>query len=196
MKKMIYRNLKDWIPEILYQGNYKGYNFYIVSYQVHPCAYVEVGKDHRWFKLDYSKIEDKIDCHFGLTYSDNLSHVLGTEDRWFFGWDYAHAGDYEAYYEESGFKILKEEKKWTTEEIFEEVKNVIEQFIYWDTHKEEEKNTMVSDEMLILAALEGHVRVNVTIRTVEIYDDYGVKTVLRDLDNMTFDAFKSKFTNF
>lgn len=55
---------------------------------------------------------------------------------------------------------------------------------------------MVSDEMLIIGALNGHVRVNVDTKAVEVYDDYGVKLVLRDLDNMTYEAFKRNFPNF
>ena len=139
MKKMVYRNIKDWIPEVLYEGNYKGYNFYIVSYSIHPCAYVEVPKEHPWYKKDYREIEDKIICHGDLTFSDNLDHVIGDEERWFFGWDYAHSGDYEGYYEDSKFEVLQGYKKWTTEEIFEEVENVIDQFIFWDKQAEEVK---------------------------------------------------------
>lgn len=41
------------------------------------------------------------------------------------GWDYSHAGDYSSYYENDIY--FQDEKKWTTEEIYEEVKSVIEQ---------------------------------------------------------------------
>lgn len=39
----------------------------------------------------------------------------------FIGWDYAHAGDYAGYYGDD--EVWKDEKKWTTQEIFEEVKD-------------------------------------------------------------------------
>ena len=55
---------------------------------------------------------------------------------------------------------------------------------------------MVNNETLITEALKGHVRVNVDTKAVEIYDEYGTKTVLRDLDDATFDAFKAKYQNF
>lgn len=55
---------------------------------------------------------------------------------------------------------------------------------------------MVSDEMLIVAALQGNVRVNDANKTVEIYNEYGVCMVLRDLDEVTYEAFKSKFRAF
>ena len=103
--------------EILFSGNYEGYNFYIISMcGKHPCAYVEI-KEH----VDYSELEDEIDCHWGLTYSGNLKHILGANDRWFIGWDYAHCEDYTTLcHDRLG-------KKWTTDEIYEEVKNVIKQ---------------------------------------------------------------------
>lgn len=55
---------------------------------------------------------------------------------------------------------------------------------------------MISDEMLIVRALKGHVRVNVSNNTVEIYNEHGVKMVLRDLDEMTFLAFKDTYQNY
>ena len=55
---------------------------------------------------------------------------------------------------------------------------------------------MINDEMLIIEALKGHVRVNVDTKTVEVFDEFGTKMVLRDLDQATFDAFKDKFQNF
>ena len=128
MKEMNYINTR--IKEILYEDDYLGYHFLIVSYGTHPCAYIEIPKTHRWYKKPYTDEELKnIECHGGLTYSDNLSHVLGKEEangRWFIGWDYGHSGDFEGYY-----KDFSTEKKWT-KEIFEEVKNVIEQIIIMD----------------------------------------------------------------
>jgi len=49
---------------------------------------------------------------------------------------------------------------------------------------------------LLVAALKDHVRVNVDLKTVEIYDAYGVKTVLRDLDADTYDVFASLFKKY
>ena len=61
-------------------------------------------------------------CMDGLTYMadhlfiENKQKIEGK----FIGWDYAHAGDYAGYYGDK--EIWKDEKKWTTKEIFEEVK--------------------------------------------------------------------------
>ena len=129
--------------EILYEGEYKGYYFYIVSYGIHPCAYIEIPKNHRWFGRDYNDEElENIECHGGLTYSDNLHHVLGKEKangRWFIGWDYGHLGDFEGFYLDDRFEygVLKNDKKWTTEEIYKEVCDVIDQIVAYEGRKEE-----------------------------------------------------------
>ena len=121
---MVYKTDRE--TRILFEDDYKGRHFVIVSYGTHPCAYVEV-TDTKYAYLGYDELEDKIRCHGGLTYADNLDHVLGENNRWFIGWDYAHAGDYMGYDELFNFKSRFKDKKWTTEEIYEEVKSVIEQ---------------------------------------------------------------------
>lgn len=54
---------------------------------------------------------------------------------------------------------------------------------------------LVNDERII-NELFGHVRVNTTLKTVEIYNEYGVQLVLRNLDEETYGAFKSRFQNY
>lgn len=114
-KEMVYEYTGKY--EILFSGNYEGYNFYIISMGGnHPCAYVEI-KEH----MDYHELEDEIECHWGLTFSGSLNHILGNDNRWFIGWDYAHCEDYMTLcHDRLG-------KKWTTDEIYEEVKAVIKQ---------------------------------------------------------------------
>ena len=107
MKPMIYKDHKE--VEILHSGTYKGYNFHIISYGTHPCAYVEVPT-----VKSKSEMDDYIDCHGGVTYTGDLSRVLVPKNpnHWFVGWDYAHAGDYVC----SPFrsKYDKYDKKWKT----------------------------------------------------------------------------------
>ena len=190
MKEMIYKPERE--AQILAEGEYKGYHFVIVSYGTHPCAYVEIPKDNPLYKKDYEDID--ISCHCGLTFSDDLTHVRTDLTGWFIGWDYAHVGDYigspTSYYE----KELFDGKKWTTEEVYEEVKNVIEQLIHY--FEKGEDATIMSDETLIISALKGHIRVNEKLGIIEIYDEYGTKSVLRDVDPETLDAFKKYFQIF
>ena len=112
--------------EILFTGEYMGYRFYILNLGTHPTAYIEIPEGHDLFGKHYDDIN--IDVHGGLTYAED--HLRGVkENSWFIGWDYAHAGDYGGYdVKWIGTKLYGEEdKKWTTEEIFDDVVNVIEQ---------------------------------------------------------------------
>lgn len=55
---------------------------------------------------------------------------------------------------------------------------------------------MVDALRLIVNSLKGNVRVNTANNTVEIFNEYGTKMVLRDLDSATLEAFKNEFQNF
>ena len=48
----------------------------------------------------------------------------------------------------------------------------------------------------IINALKGHVRVNTTLNTVEIFNEYGVKLVLRNLDAKTLKAFADEYETY
>jgi hypothetical protein len=122
MNEMIYTGTRLNLPEVLYSEEYKGYKFYILNLGTHPCAYVEIPKGNKFYEVEYDNID--IDCHCGLTYS-NKSLRSVDESGWFIGWDYAHLGDYVGYFEYN----YGEDKKWTTLEIYEECKNVIEQLV-------------------------------------------------------------------
>lgn len=114
--EIIYTNRRHH-PELIGAGNYKNFDYYIYSFGTHPCAYVDVGNtslDH----VDYYDIN--IQCHGGLTYSEETLHDLDTRS-WFIGWDYAHYGD--------RLGDFFGGKKWTVKEITEECKSVIEQVI-------------------------------------------------------------------
>ena len=118
-KDMEYKKERDII--ILFRGKHKSFRFVVVSYGTHPCCYVEIPKGHKYYKKDYDKIN--IDCHGGLTYSDETLPFDGfpQKDVWIIGWDYAHYGDYMGYYEDI------KERKWTTDELIKECKEVIKQ---------------------------------------------------------------------
>lgn len=110
--------------EVLVHGEVYGYNFYIISYGTHPCCYIELPKEHKFYGKHYDDIE--IECHDGLTYTENYLRGL-IENSWVIGWDYAHWNDYAGYYEEifKNDSNFNECKKWTTEELLDEVIEVI-----------------------------------------------------------------------
>lgn len=135
MKEMIYRPSKDFenlsdACQILDEGTYNNYHYMIVSYGTHPCAYVELPKDHKWYGKHYDYIPIK--CHGSLTYSSDSGVVFPDDhpnhrDGFWIGWDYSHYDDYYPF--NTIFDDLRfiSGKKWTTEEILEEVHNVIDQ---------------------------------------------------------------------
>lgn len=49
---------------------------------------------------------------------------------------------------------------------------------------------------LIVAALDGKCRVNESNNSVELFDEYGVKMRLSNLDGNTLAAFKENFPSF
>ena len=125
MKEMIYRDRVTTVEEIerLADGNYKGLDYYVLSLGSHPCAYVDVGGTALAGKF-YDDID--IDCHFGLTYSEDHLYTVNKKS-WFIGWDYAHYTDYSGYMGYMSFAA--ELKKWTTQEIVDECKAVIDQIV-------------------------------------------------------------------
>ena len=94
--------------QILAEGTYKDYKWYIVSYRTHPCAYIVTKMNDPCYKKPYSQIN--LDVHGGLTYSEyGLKNII-EDTEWVIGWDYAHYGDYTPY-------SVEKNKKWTTIEI-------------------------------------------------------------------------------
>lgn len=90
MKEMVYISDPNADREILDEGYVHGYHYCIVSFGSHPCAYVEIPKDHPCYGLNYEQI--KVSCHGGLTYSEKGIGSLFPDAFWI-GWDYMHFGD-------------------------------------------------------------------------------------------------------
>ena len=129
MIKMEYKKRCQENIQILDEGIYNNYHYVIVSFGSHPCAYVELPKKHKWYGLHEDNIP--ISCHGGLTYSSTQGIICplnnpNHRDGYWIGWDYAHYGDY-VYNNFNDFGFALGEKYWTTEEIFEDVKEVINQ---------------------------------------------------------------------
>lgn len=126
---------EDSKREMLCHNVYKGYEFFIISYGTHPCAYVKIPQNHPYYNKFYDDLP--VSCHGRLTYSgfgllDNAEfrHMITDDNAYYIGWDYAHLGDYNVYrldYLRNEF--FNDGYKWTVPEIYEEVKDVIEQLI-------------------------------------------------------------------
>ena len=117
MREMIYKK-KRTHREVLDAGIFSNYEYKIVSLGTHPCAYVKLPYTNMFFNLSYDNIP--ISVHGGLTYSANEL------DGFWIGWDYAHCGDY------TGYLSLPTDRKWTTGEILDHVKSVINQLKHID----------------------------------------------------------------
>ena len=63
---------------------------------------------------------------WGLTYSRNYFTTVDKQG-WFIGWDYAHYEDFDGYGMMYPSELQSGGKHWTTEEIVDECKNVIDQ---------------------------------------------------------------------
>lgn len=122
-EEVIYTHLPmvygDKTNETIGAGKINGYRYEIKNIRgSHPTAYVMLDKNNIYYDIDYGEIP--IVVHGGLTYSSNKN-----KGQYWIGWDYAHIGDYTSYCDGDG-------KKWTTDEILNHVKDVINQLIEID----------------------------------------------------------------
>ena len=120
MKEMIYSSKSK--REVLDTGYCLGLLYYIINLGSHPVAYVKIPENSKYYGRDDYDMD--IDVHGGITYSKDYLWISKKQkiNGWFIGWDYAHYGDYSAYEEKLPARFRTEGKKWTTEEIFKDVK--------------------------------------------------------------------------
>lgn len=89
------------------------------------CAYVGVPTDHPLVGFRYDDIP--LDVHGGLTYAGAGLIGLG-KDLYWFGWDYAHSGDYCVYYDTTGIGSDRtHEKRWLPGEVAAEAREAAKQ---------------------------------------------------------------------
>lgn len=120
MKEMVYQ--KNRKIEILFEGEYKGYKFAILNLGAYPTAYVENKNGFEEFdqanQLEY--------CPHGGWSFFAKPYWKENDDTIYLGWDYAHCGDFAGYNLDNPDPYWQNEKKWTTEEIYQEVKRTID----------------------------------------------------------------------
>lgn len=88
------------------------------------CAYVGVPVSHPWAGKHYDTIE--VDCHGGLTFSDDGDGKMWPAGWYWFGWDYAHLGDVTTY-DSSRFGL--HDTEWTVPMVKAELLDAIPQFV-------------------------------------------------------------------
>ena len=136
MQPMVYSpNVKSHV--LYHEVRDDGFEIVIVNTRgSHPCAYINVPKSvldvsaSRNYghepDLDYDAWYSEV--HGGFTFADTELNYPGCERGYWLGWDYAHCDDFTCYYE--GQKPMYYEKAWTTEEVYQEALNVIENLEY------------------------------------------------------------------
>lgn len=126
MKPMIYGE-RISTPEILDSGCIDGYKYCILSLGSHPTAYISLPPDSKVKSVVNDCKDDLcniISVHGGWTFGPDRLSVLDTDDL-YYGWDYAHCDDY-IYYPKGLMEFPDMGlKKWTTEEVLDEVEHVI-----------------------------------------------------------------------
>ena len=108
--------------DVLVHESKHGYEYAILDLGTHPCAYVSVCSNVDVVK----KHIDDFDVHGGITYCQKGLRDIIEEDKYVIGWDYAHVDDYVAPFGSYG-------KKWTTEEIMEDVNRAMDMLQYLES---------------------------------------------------------------
>lgn len=131
MQEMVYQD--KWLTLdqtiILAEGYYKGYEYFVVSYGIHPCAYIALREGQPFYKAGLCEDVD-VNCHGGCTFVEWGYKNLFNSNYKVIGWDYGHYNDFSGIDMKGTFQ-----KKWTTKEIVEECENVINQ-LYFLEHPE------------------------------------------------------------
>lgn len=118
-KEMIYQTDRKEEAEVLATGFCFGLLYYILNLGTHPTAYIRIPKNNKFYGKETGEID--VDVHGGITYSEEGLYIKkGKEvEGWFIGWDY---GDYLGFEERYPILCRTGGKKWTTKEIFKEVR--------------------------------------------------------------------------
>jgi hypothetical protein len=129
MKEMKYTKERKLI--CLHEERIDNYLIIIMNYGHYPCAYIGLPKEHPYNNKSYDYTETgqelHINCHGGLTYANKGLQGFHS-DTWFLGWDYGHCDDFHGYsIGEEGFEWEKNNKKWTSKEIYKECLKVLKQ---------------------------------------------------------------------
>ena len=141
LKEMEYKSNWNRKATILAIGSYEGYLYLVTSVGPHPCAYVAIEEGQPYYNdiFEYSWATP-VNCHGGPTYLEHGGPIVFDSSYRVVGWDYGHYDDYSGIYEaaviDDGLRRIQVEgKKWTTKEIVEECKQVINQ-LYFVEHPE------------------------------------------------------------
>jgi hypothetical protein len=138
MEEMTYTGRFE-TPKVLHCGKKDGIAVLVLSMGHWPCAYLGIDKEHPLAKSLLSSGEPayenfSLPVHGGLTYAEVGEGDARSEDLFWLGWDYAHAGDYieldickslPPKEREKHEEFWSSQRKWSTEEIVKEAEDAI-----------------------------------------------------------------------
>ncbi|MBQ2653313.1 MAG: hypothetical protein IJF83_07150 [Methanobrevibacter sp.] len=142
-EEMEYKGKLGQTYKLLCFDIYKDYLLYILSLGSHPTAYIVLDEDDKLYGLNMDELDSIPDlyCHGGFTYSKNTltvpgySYVNEHEKKWVIGWDYGHHRDWTNLLPED-IQLEFGSKKWTTREILNECREVIDMIIEYNKKME------------------------------------------------------------
>ena len=134
INEMVYQDkgltLDDTI--VLAKGYHKSYEYFVVSYGIHPCAYIALREGQPFYNATDSG-DVNINCHGGCTFVEwGYKNLFGSNYK-VIGWDYGHCNDFSGLLKE--VEDAEGLKKWTTKEMIQECEHVIDQ-LYFLEHPE------------------------------------------------------------
>lgn len=126
-------NLYDEKIGIVRKGTYKKIDYYILNGYVCPCAYIVLPKYTQQLKSKVLPLQLNLMVNGGITYHENhlkLRNKTGktrslVTDENVYGWDYGHYTDYIPRMP----LLYSNAKKWTLDEIRQEIKRAINTFV-------------------------------------------------------------------
>lgn len=116
MKEMKYQS--QFKSEVLDTGFCFGLLYYIISLGTHPVAYIKIPEDSKYFGKGVSDID--IEVHGGITYAEDHLYISDSQKL-----------------ERLPITVRTNGKKWTTQEIYKEVRAACYQI---QSAKEEKEN--------------------------------------------------------
>ena len=98
------------------------------------CAYIGVPLKSPLAKHPPEGMQE-LCAHWGINFADKGDGEIRPKGYWWYGWDYAHAGDYAFYFDHpkvQEFNILgnlipNESKKWLVEDVIEDSRKILEE---------------------------------------------------------------------
>lgn len=166
-KEMIYQ--PDRKAEVLATGFCFGLLYYIVNLGIYPTAYIKIPKNNKFYGKGAEEID--INVHGGITYSSKSLYINDRNEieGWFIGWDYGHSGDYLGF-EDKYIRGTSKGKKWTTDEIFAEVREACYQ-IQTSIEIDEDTLELIGQAEGLIHSLECIMQTEQSIRKyIEILD--------------------------